>query len=468
MVRILQTADLTPHILTFVFYFTSTAPSAYSSMQKNTDIRRTRIDLVTEVKLSFPDVSGFAKEYSSNISLGGIFIQSERPQPMGSRVELEFVLDNNTHLIRGVGEVVWTRPVADGPDKPSGMGIRFQALDKRGRELILRLMEGHIQEGGEPFDIRSDPVAGVPSPAANPGAAGPEAANPGAENPGAENVQAGATPEMGTPTVEPDPLSTFLDPAPPAEPPPEPGATAETDVFASLHAKPPPQAPPGFPPAERSPSWTQPPSPPRKPRSLSSNPLFLALAVVLLLGLGGLGYWLIEQNGRNAEPIPVSETLSATPQPPPPNRQSSGDEPTDPGPSSAGAIAAGDPSPTPGGEPTTGVATSPPSRVEAIDVALENGATVVRIKGNGSFQDNYSHVRLNARPFREVIRISGIDQPFTPSRLEAGTPQVETVRIGFHRRGAANELHVVMDLADQGARVTRIQPRGETLMVWLN
>ena len=71
-------------------------------MPQTMDIRRHRINLVTEVKLNFSDMDGFLQEYSANLSLGGIFIQSENPKPVGSVVELEFTLDNRAQLIKGL------------------------------------------------------------------------------------------------------------------------------------------------------------------------------------------------------------------------------------------------------------------------------------------------------------------------------------------------------------------------------
>src|SRR3970040_2071290 len=37
------------------------------------------------IKLKYPDVQSFIERYSSNISRGGIFVQTERPVPVGAR-----------------------------------------------------------------------------------------------------------------------------------------------------------------------------------------------------------------------------------------------------------------------------------------------------------------------------------------------------------------------------------------------
>src|SRR5262249_9153228 len=111
-----------------------------------------RVPLEARVQLKFEWFGGFISEYSSNISPGGMFIRTRTPEPVGRMIGFELRLGDDYELIRGTGEVVWVRPIDQAPDKPAGMGIRFLEITPEGRELIYRMVDNYIAEGGTPFD----------------------------------------------------------------------------------------------------------------------------------------------------------------------------------------------------------------------------------------------------------------------------------------------------------------------------
>ena len=80
-----------------------------------------------------------------------MFITANQPQPPGSILDFEFQLGDGFEIIRGKGEVVWTRAVAEGPGRPAGMGIRFLELSDGSKELIYRIVDQYIQDGGDAF-----------------------------------------------------------------------------------------------------------------------------------------------------------------------------------------------------------------------------------------------------------------------------------------------------------------------------
>jgi uncharacterized protein (TIGR02266 family) len=111
-----------------------------------------RVPLETRVQLKFEKFSGFINEFSANISPGGIFIRSERPEPVGTLVDFEFRLGDGFELIKGRGEVAWVRESSDDPAHPAGMGLSFLEISPQGKELIYKVVDRHIQSGGVPFD----------------------------------------------------------------------------------------------------------------------------------------------------------------------------------------------------------------------------------------------------------------------------------------------------------------------------
>ncbi len=116
-----------------------------------------RVPLETRVQLKFEKFSGFINEFSANLSPGGIFIRSDRPEPVGALVDFEFRLGDGFELIRGRGEVAWVREASDDPAHPAGMGLRFQEISPQGRDLIYKVVDRHIQAGGVPFDPTPPP-----------------------------------------------------------------------------------------------------------------------------------------------------------------------------------------------------------------------------------------------------------------------------------------------------------------------
>jgi len=168
-----------------------------------------RVPLETRVQFKFDLFSGFLSEYSANISPGGLFIRTRTPQPPGTVLDFEFRLGDGFELIKGKGEVVWARAEDEGPSRPGGMGLRFLDLADGSQELIYRIVDQHVLQGGTPFDVTQRPPDAMPVPPVAPALAPPI-----------------ASPALGWPRPAP-PASPFPAPAPTASAPPDPFA----DVF---------------------------------------------------------------------------------------------------------------------------------------------------------------------------------------------------------------------------------------------
>lgn len=178
------------------------------------------------------------------------------------------------------------------------------------------------------------------------------------------------------------------------------------------------------------------------------------------------------------EPSPERAGTAATPPPRPSPSPSPATSPT-PAPSEELAAsqspppfpppAAVSPVPTPparAAEEVTPAASSTFTAVERITWEQNGGATEIVLWGNGAIRRaNYQQVRVGGDPPREVVKLIGIQQPFSQGRLEVGTRQVRQLRIGFHEKPGADELHVVIDLANPDARVTGIQEETGRLRV---
>jgi uncharacterized protein (TIGR02266 family) len=108
-----------------------------------------RIPHESEVRMEFSNIDELSSEYCSNLSLGGMFIKSSSPLPVGTTFQFELSADEST--ISGTGKVEWVR---DAGEEPGGMGVRFIDLYGKSMEIIFRIVDRYIQEtGGDPFQL---------------------------------------------------------------------------------------------------------------------------------------------------------------------------------------------------------------------------------------------------------------------------------------------------------------------------
>lgn len=90
------------------------------------------------INQEFACISDYIAEYVSSISPGGVFISSQKPLPMGTRVNLKFsVIVDDVETVEGEGEVV---RVETGEGE-TGMGVAFTRLSAESKALIDRIME---------------------------------------------------------------------------------------------------------------------------------------------------------------------------------------------------------------------------------------------------------------------------------------------------------------------------------------
>lgn len=93
----------------------------------------------------FRTIEEFISEYVSDISRTGVFIRTDDPLPVGTKVDLRFtVIDEDFETVEGIGEV--TRVVPPGQPGP-GMGVVFVELTNASRGLIERLLTRKTPSG---------------------------------------------------------------------------------------------------------------------------------------------------------------------------------------------------------------------------------------------------------------------------------------------------------------------------------
>ncbi len=99
-----------------------------------------RADIV--VRVNYQSVDSLFSEFARNINDGGIFVETDAPQPIGTNVELEFKLPGSDRPIEVVGNVVRSvRADQVDPDGIAGMAIEFENLDADARQQINEIIQ---------------------------------------------------------------------------------------------------------------------------------------------------------------------------------------------------------------------------------------------------------------------------------------------------------------------------------------
>ena len=96
-----------------------------------------RTDLV--VRIEYSTVDDFFAEFTRDINEGGVYIETDSPQEVGTNVDLQFHLPGSTDPVKAVGLVVRSTDV--------GMAVEFEGLPPEARERINDLVRSMRSRG---------------------------------------------------------------------------------------------------------------------------------------------------------------------------------------------------------------------------------------------------------------------------------------------------------------------------------
>ena len=103
--------------------------------------RREHERFEASVKVDYADGDTFLFAYLQNISAMGIFVRTDHPAEIGTRLTLRFQVDEGDPLELD-GEVTWVNPLReDGENLNPGMGVRFVELTPGRREQVVALVK---------------------------------------------------------------------------------------------------------------------------------------------------------------------------------------------------------------------------------------------------------------------------------------------------------------------------------------
>jgi type IV pilus assembly protein PilZ len=102
--------------------------------------RREHQRFETSIAVDYASGETFLFAYLQNISEMGIFVRTDHPSRIGTRLRLRFYVDDGEPLTLD-GEVTWINPLRDtGDNLNPGMGVRFIELTPDKREQVVGLV----------------------------------------------------------------------------------------------------------------------------------------------------------------------------------------------------------------------------------------------------------------------------------------------------------------------------------------
>jgi uncharacterized protein (TIGR02266 family) len=110
-----------------------TPPPAVKVHEKRVHPRRT---LRTQVIFEDESGEGFIYFYSTDLSMGGLFLESDIPLKLGTRVFLSFTLRDGEAPLRTIGRVVRVERETAESLIVVGMGVQFSDLSDSTRQAI--------------------------------------------------------------------------------------------------------------------------------------------------------------------------------------------------------------------------------------------------------------------------------------------------------------------------------------------
>jgi type IV pilus assembly protein PilZ len=98
-----------------------------------------RIPMVTRVTHVSSEVTQYY--YSTDISMGGMFLKTRKPFKVGTELELDFELAERSVRIKLKGSVVRTvEPDPERPDREPGMGISFTYIEPESKSELTAFL----------------------------------------------------------------------------------------------------------------------------------------------------------------------------------------------------------------------------------------------------------------------------------------------------------------------------------------
>jgi len=93
-----------------------------------------------QIRVEYSNVEDFLVDYTSNETIGGMFIKTDFPMAVGTEFTLKIQLPGGGRTIDASAEVRWTLPREVAAPMRPGMGVRFGALSSIDKGVVEGLL----------------------------------------------------------------------------------------------------------------------------------------------------------------------------------------------------------------------------------------------------------------------------------------------------------------------------------------
>jgi type IV pilus assembly protein PilZ len=94
-----------------------------------------------KIRVEYGHIEDFLVDYTSNHTIGGMFIKTDRPLAVGANFLLRFQLPGGGRAIETEARVRWTLPVDVAAPMTPGMGVCFEELSAEDKSQVELLLE---------------------------------------------------------------------------------------------------------------------------------------------------------------------------------------------------------------------------------------------------------------------------------------------------------------------------------------
>ncbi len=89
-------------------------------------------------------------DFCYDLGTGGVFIQTEKPQSVGTEIDLTFTIPDSKETLKAHGTVIWRQEkVAGRGDLVAGMGIQFKGFTSKQRHVLESFVSRYHGERGQ-------------------------------------------------------------------------------------------------------------------------------------------------------------------------------------------------------------------------------------------------------------------------------------------------------------------------------
>jgi len=113
---------------------------------------RASVRVPTRLQVTFRDVGELRKSLLTNLSRGGLFVATDRPAEIGTRLELRIHVENPDRLIVVPAEVVSQNVGPGFSSDHHGMGLRFLEMEDDAKRLVDELYERALEKAARDVD----------------------------------------------------------------------------------------------------------------------------------------------------------------------------------------------------------------------------------------------------------------------------------------------------------------------------